>query len=142
MAEESTQTPLTMAGFLRAFPAEMLCVMVCASWLFIMNCCIGDSYDFTVGASPCYVPHYEVYGWPARWLRTQTKDWLPRDEQVHYEFNWTGLMLNATFTIAIGVLGVLGIAFLRRRRFTLATGAVFVFYICIAAGALSAALSL
>ena len=51
-------------------------------------------------------------------------------------------MLNTTFTIAIAVLGVLAIRFLRHRRFTLATGAVFVFYVCIAAGALRSALAM
>lgn len=121
---------------------EMLCVVVCAIWFWLVNTSVQESFDFTVGSPMVYLPHYTSYGWPAPCLATQTRDWLPPEEQVRYTVNWSGLMLNVTFTIAVALLGVLAIRLMRQRRFTLATGAVFVLYVCIAAGALNAALEL
>jgi hypothetical protein len=138
MARKPTPFVAAVAIFLRAFPWELLCVTACAVMFLIANCEMRDSYDFSFGGSPLK-PHFTVYGWPAHYLQTKTIDWPPRLEQFRYEFNWSGLMLNATFSIAIGVLGVITIRFVRHRQFTLAMGGTFVFYACIAAGALRAA---
>lgn len=123
---------------------ELLFVFLCAIAFDAANN-LQHRVEFEPPDDLTFATMYVYYGWPAPCMRVERGGFKPIRDGFHYlgqSTIWSGLVLNATFTIAVAVLGVLAIRLLRHRRFTLTTGGVFVFYVCIAAGALNAALAM